>query len=209
MIEPREQKNSGWNWRKVEDVSRFGQMFYEETYFDSYGRQQPMYTMNFDGFMLLTMGFKGKKAMQLKLKFIDAFNAMKNKIVELLAEKKTAEWNAIRQAGKYGNRKMCDTIHEIIIPLAHARGSITPDDRFYLTYQKAVNKAAGIAPNSRNDLPLGQLYEVEKIQSIVEISIRGLAASGEDDYKQIYRDTKQTLENYSRLSLIPERFLPV
>lgn len=90
---------------------------------------------------------------------------------------------------------------------ARARGSTTPDDRFYMTYQKAVNKAAGIAPNSRNDLPLAQLYEVEKIQSMVDVSIRGLAAGGQDDYKQIYRDTKQTLENYSRISFIPQRFL--
>lgn len=73
--------------------------------------------------------------------------------------------------------------------------------------QKAVNKAAGIEPNSRDKLPLGQLYEVEKMQSIVDISIRGLAARGEG-YKQIYRGTKQRLENYSRLSFVPERFLP-
>ena len=72
--------------------------------------------------------------------------------------------------------------------------------------QKAVNKAAGIEPNSRDKLPLGQLYEVEKMQSIVDISIRGLAARGEG-YKEIFRNTKQTLENYSRLSLVSERFL--
>ena len=192
---------------QIGDVSRFGQMFHEEDYPDSYGRQQPMYTMNFDGFMLLTMGFKGKKAMQFKLDFIDAFNAMKSRIIELLAERKSEEWLAIRQAGKHGNKKMCTAVHEIIIPLARAKGSVTPDERFYQNYQKVINKAAGIAPNSRDELPLGQLYEVEKLQSMVDVSIRGLAARGEEDYKQIFQSTKQTLENYSRLSFIPQRFL--
>ena len=185
-----------------------GKAFIKSSYTDESGKSNPMYLLNRDGFMFVVMGFTGKKAAELKWNYIQAFNAMEQKIIELLAERKSEEWRAIRQAGKHGNKQMCAAIHEIIIPLARARGSTTPDDRFYLTYQKAVNKAAGIAPNSRNDLPLAQLYEVEKIQSMVDVSIRGLAAGGQDDYKQIYRDTKQTLENYSRLSLIPERFLP-
>ena len=95
----------------------------------------------------------------------------------------------------------------MINPLAREQGSTAPYKFFYLNYQKAVNKAASISPNRRDDLPIGQLYEVEKLQRMVEVSIKVLAARG-DDYKQIYRDTKQTLENYSRLSLIAERFLP-
>lgn len=193
--------------KQIEDVSRFGQMFHEGTYPDSYGRQQPMYAMNFDGFTLLTMGFTGKKALKFKLDYIQAFNAMKDKIIELLAERKSEEWRAVRQDGKRGNKKMCSVIQQVLIPLAREQGSTTPDKMFYMNYQKAVNKAAGIEPNSRDKLPLGQLYEVEKMQSIVDISIRGLAARGEG-YKQIYRGTKQRLENYSRLSFVPERFLP-
>lgn len=185
------------------DVSDFGQMFFKATYPDSYGRPQPMYLMNRDGVALLGMGFTGAKAMQFKLEFIKAFNAMET----ALAEMKSAEWKELRNSTKRGNRGMCAAICNIIIPLARAHGSNTPDDKFYMTYQKAVNKAAGIKPKSRDELPLGQLYEVEKMQSLVETSIRGLAARGEDDYHQIYCDTKQTLENYSRLSLIAERFL--
>ena len=40
------------------------------------GRQYPMYYMNRDGFLLLVMGFTGKKALQFRLKYIEAFNAM-------------------------------------------------------------------------------------------------------------------------------------
>lgn len=192
--------------KQIEDVSRFGEMFHEDSYPDNYGRQQPMYTMSYDGFTLLTMGFNGKKALKFKLDYIQAFNAMKEKIIELLAERKSEEWRAIRQAGKLGNQKMCDAIHNYIIPLARSSGSTAPDKVFYMNYQKLVNKRAGIQPNSRDSQPLGQLYEIEKMQDMVEISIKGLAARG-DDYKAIYRDTNQLLTNYSRISLIPERFI--
>ena len=58
------------------DASNFGEMFFESTMPDSYGRQQRVYLMNRDGFTLLAMGFTGKDAMQWKLKYIDAFNRL-------------------------------------------------------------------------------------------------------------------------------------
>lgn len=36
-----------------------------------------MYTVFFDGFILLVMGYTGKKALGMKLAYIDAFNAMR------------------------------------------------------------------------------------------------------------------------------------
>lgn len=51
------------------------EFFHKESY--SYnGRRLPMYLMNRDGFSLLAMGFTGKKALQWKLKYIEAFNEM-------------------------------------------------------------------------------------------------------------------------------------
>lgn len=48
------------------------------TYEDSNGKKQPMYLMNRDGFTLLAMGFTGKKAMQFKIAYINAFNEMED-----------------------------------------------------------------------------------------------------------------------------------
>lgn len=42
----------------------------------------PMYLITRDGFTLLAMGFTGKKAMQFKLAYIEAFNAMEKAIKE-------------------------------------------------------------------------------------------------------------------------------
>lgn len=55
-------------------------LFIESEYPDSYGRMQPMYVMNRDGFSLLVMGFTGEKALQFKLDFIGAFNEMEDKL---------------------------------------------------------------------------------------------------------------------------------
>ena len=55
-------------------------MFVEDSYLNSRNQQQPMYYMNRDGFTLLAMGFTGSKAMEFKLKYIEAFNKMEEQI---------------------------------------------------------------------------------------------------------------------------------
>ena len=55
-------------------------MFEESTYVSSRGREEIEYLMNRDGFSLLAMGFTGKKALEWKLKYIDAFNQMEDRL---------------------------------------------------------------------------------------------------------------------------------
>ncbi|WP_225230287.1 Rha family transcriptional regulator [Ureibacillus galli] len=62
------------------DVLKFEEMFYEGETPDSYGRPRKTFYMNRDGFTLLAMGFNGKKALEFKLKYIDAFNKMEEHI---------------------------------------------------------------------------------------------------------------------------------
>lgn len=45
-------------------------------YLDAQGKSRPMYLLTRDAFTLLVMGYTGKEAMQFKLKYIEAFNAM-------------------------------------------------------------------------------------------------------------------------------------
>ncbi|WP_407504224.1 Rha family transcriptional regulator [Acinetobacter baumannii] len=45
-------------------------------YIDEQGKSRPMYEMTKDGWMFLVMGFTGEKAAQIKIAFINAFNAM-------------------------------------------------------------------------------------------------------------------------------------
>lgn len=66
------------------DVSNFGEMFLEGNEPDSYGRDRKVFYMSRDGFTLLAMGFTGSKALQFKLKYIEAFNEMENHIKQQL-----------------------------------------------------------------------------------------------------------------------------
>lgn len=45
-------------------------------YIDRQGKERPMYEITRDGFTLLAMGFTGAKAMEFKIKYINAFNEM-------------------------------------------------------------------------------------------------------------------------------------
>lgn len=65
----------------VAENSAAKSMFYETT-FENRGKQYPMYLMNRDGFSLLVMGFTGKAALEWKLKYIAAFNAMEKKLAQ-------------------------------------------------------------------------------------------------------------------------------
>ena len=55
-------------------------MFYQTTYLDGHNQERPMYLMNRDGFSLLVMGFTGSDALEWKLKYIQAFNTMEQKL---------------------------------------------------------------------------------------------------------------------------------
>ena len=61
--------------------SALRKMFYETTYkVDGNNKSYKMYLMNRDGFSLLVMGFTGEKALEWKLKYINAFNEMEKTI---------------------------------------------------------------------------------------------------------------------------------
>lgn len=53
-------------------------------YLDKKGEERPMYEITRDGFTLLAMGFTGAKAMEFKIKYINAFNEM----AEMVASQK-------------------------------------------------------------------------------------------------------------------------
>ena len=54
--------------------------FFYGSIYENRGKQYPCYLMDRDGFSLLVMGFNGKKALEWKVKYIEAFNAMEKKL---------------------------------------------------------------------------------------------------------------------------------
>lgn len=71
-------------------------MFYKTEYtHEQNGQTYPMYLMNRDGFSLLVMGFTGKAALEWKLKYIQAFNAMEKKLSTPQMPKLSKEMQAL------------------------------------------------------------------------------------------------------------------
>ncbi len=56
--------------------------FQPSSYMNQQNKEQPMYLLTRDAFTLLAMGFTGKKAMQFKIAYIEAFNAMEKQLLE-------------------------------------------------------------------------------------------------------------------------------
>lgn len=64
----------------LDSTQNYVQLFIEHSYKDASGKANKEYLLTRDGFSLLVMGFTGKEALQWKLKYIDAFNKMEEKI---------------------------------------------------------------------------------------------------------------------------------
>lgn len=65
-------------------------MFETSSYVNEQGKEQPMFIMNRDGFTLLAMGFNGEKALEFKVKYIEAFNEMEAELKSQQAKQLTA-----------------------------------------------------------------------------------------------------------------------
>lgn len=112
-------ENSAVENTTAENSALLKTMFIEDSYTASNGKQNKMYYMNRDGFSLLVMGFTGKKALQFKLKYIDAFNKMEEYIKNENSPKidvsdqvlKLAELNRIQSETNLNQMKMLDRLN--------------------------------------------------------------------------------------------------
>lgn len=68
--------------RIISDAPTAEPIFRLSEYLDSTGRRLRCFNMSRDGFSLLGMGFTGTKALEWKLRYIEAFNAMESQLKE-------------------------------------------------------------------------------------------------------------------------------
>ena len=67
---------------EIQPAANPARYFLSSSYADAKGENRKCYNLTRDGFSLLVMGFTGKKALEWKLKYIEAFNLMEQKIRE-------------------------------------------------------------------------------------------------------------------------------
>lgn len=157
------------------------------------GERYPKYLMNRDGFSLLVMGFTGKKALEWKLKYIEAFNKMES----VIRQKSTSAWVETRQYGKLTRKAETDTIQKLV-EYAKEQGS-THSDKLYLTYTKLANSMAGIS--KRDESTTEQLNTLSLMENII-LHVIDMGILAQKHYKEIYKDCKARMETVKDLAFI-------
>lgn len=150
-------------------------------YKDARGKTQPMYKIKKDGLVFLIMGYKGKKARELKEKYIQQFNKMEKLIDEIL----TPEWQQQRLANKVTRKLETDQI-KLFVNYAKEHGSKNAD-RYYTLFSKLANKYAYISNRDFSDFK--KLKNLEMIENVINKEIIKLV-SNEVEYHVAYNTIK-------------------
>lgn len=109
--------------------------FCKTTYKAGTGKNYPEYLMNKDGFSLLAMGFTGEKAIQWKIKYIEAFNRAEKDLAEALKHPKQKWLPPQILRCKYFNSVPCMTLAdlEFVTGFDHAT-ALWSLKRYYIPY---------------------------------------------------------------------------
>ena len=103
----------------INSAEKSAQWFYKNTYKDSSGKTNIEYLMDRSGFSLLVMSFNGNKALDWKIKYIEAFNAMEAKLK--LIEQQEIGRIIERMKGKEIRKTLTDAIKENVLESPHKR----------------------------------------------------------------------------------------
>jgi hypothetical protein len=168
--------------------------------------------MTRDGFSLLAMGFHGREAMEWKLKFLEAFNAMEAKLIELASKAKAPkappiDWAAARLQGKQARKDFTDTVKKFV-DYATAQGSQSAS-MYYMNLTKMEYKALDLLDlqksaigNFRDTLDgidVGFLHVAE----IIAASALEAGMADGIHYKEVFQLAKQKVQAYAATVSMP------
>lgn len=185
-------------FQEISDKSHLSKLFIKSYYMDSMNRSQREYLMTRDGFSLLAMGFTGPKALDWKLKYIEAFNRME----AIVKERQSSEWLITRNQGKLVRRNEADTIAQLI-EYAEAQGSQNMRKQAYNIYTKLVNSLVGIESGQRETVPFKTLSTIAFLEDMILHTISEEMAQGVY-YKEIYNHCKANGEQIMRFAYLPK-----
>jgi Rha family phage regulatory protein len=181
-------------------------------FIDGRGRTQPGCELTRDGFTILAMGFHGPKALEWKLKYLEAFNAMETKLIELAKNAKAPkappiDWAAARLQGKQARKDFTDTVKKFV-DYATAQGSQSAS-KYYMNLTKMEYQALDLLDlqktaigNFRDTLDgidVGFLHVAEIVAA------RALEAGMADGihYKEVFQLAKQKVQAYAATVSMP------
>lgn len=193
---------------KKDCPENFNQLNFEPGfYLDAQNQERPMIEMTRDGFSLLAMGFTGPKAVQWKIKFIDAFNLMERHILhDAKAKLRKArqaerhaqlEWQQARSTGKLTRREETDIVKEFI---GYSKGQGSKNaEMYYLSISSMVNRELfGLEPKNtpvhfRDTLDAAQLGHLRMAEIAVGRALtEGMAKTL--PYKAVFAFAKERVK---------------
>ena len=165
----------------IDSAPELGQRnFAPSTYTNEQNKQQPCYTMDRKGFVLLAMGFTGEVALKFKIAYIDAFDTMERKLYQ-------------------GNVTSTDTItnaQQVAIQQAVARRA-KKTAVYYQTIYRAI-KARYQIPRY-TELKQSQFEDCMRFIETVDLSVPEVPASEPTETEKpqryvVYADFLKTLQ---------------
>ncbi len=170
-------------------------MFQESSYKAENGQIYRMYYMNRDGFSLLVMGFTGKKALDWKLKYIQAFNEMEKQ----LKERQSIQWQQTRMECKKVRKLETEEIRQLV-QYAQEQGSKNAK-KYYLALSKLANKTIGLSGGQREQASITQLNTLTLVENIIHHVIQE-GIKKQLPYKEIYQVCKARLEQFREITYL-------
>lgn len=156
----------------IDSTQNWGQLFVSTTYTDNSGKSNPMYIMNRDGFTLLAMGFTGKKALEFKLQYIEAFNKMESELKQIIS---TSQFNipttlsgALRLAAEQAEvieiqqkqiAQQSQSISDLTPKAQYTENVLTSNNTLSITQIAKDYGMTGVALNKKLNL-MGVIYKV-------------------------------------------------
>lgn len=162
------------------------------------GKDYECYNMTRDGFSMIAMGFTGSKALQWKVSYINAFNAME----KALAKKDDAvEWKQARLQIKQVRRSFTDAVAEFV-KYATEQGSKSAN-MYYCNITKMeyaalelIEKGQKAPDNFRDTLDIMDLSFLQTAEQVARAALLN-GMERKLPYKEIYQLAKEKVYAYA------------
>ncbi len=163
------------------------------------GKDYENYLMTRDGFSLIAMGFTGKEALQWKISYINAFNAMEK---QLTTHNDSLEWKQARVQIKEVRKSFTDTVKEFV-EYATKQGSKSAS-MYYCNITKMeyaalelVEKGQKVPGDFRNTLDLMDLSFLTTAEQIARAALLD-GMNRKFPYKEVYKLAKDKVNEYAK-----------
>lgn len=156
----KEHKNVLQSIEQLECSEEFGKLNFQPSYYKSeQGKKCPCYLMTRDGFTLLVMGYRGKRAMKFKEAYIQRFNQMEKFVLDL-------------NACKDDFKKLSDSLHAAGLDVDKPYAYSTEVDMIYKIVTGKISRklreeyGIGKDDNLKSHLPEAQVALIDKLYRI-------------------------------------------